>query len=237
MHAAHPLVIAGARDSGFYDRDPWKRLEQTLALTYAMTFGTSEEALRSADRINQVHRTVHGLDRATGKAYDAMDPDLLLWVHACLVDSALLFERLTVGRLSAAERERFHAEQMVAAELLGLPLERIPPTVAELRAYIADVVAGDALLVTEAARRVAALVQTPPRGAEWRPVLRAVSWWAFGTLPPRVRAMYGVRWGPARETLLRASLAALRTGRPAIPRRFRWIPPAQQASARSRLAA
>lgn len=237
MHAAHPLVIAGARESGFYDRNPWRRLERTLALTYALTFGTRTEALWAADRINEVHRAVHGIDRATGKPYDALDPDLLLWVHACLVDSALLFERLTVGRLSAAERERFHREQMVPAELLGLPRERIPATVAQLRSYIADVVAGDALLVTDAARRVAQLVRTPPRDAEWRPVLGAVSWWAFGTLPGRLRAMYGVGWGPGRAMLLRASLAALRAGRPAIPRRFRWILPAQQASARSRLAA
>ncbi|MGH2767167.1 MAG: oxygenase MpaB family protein, partial [Actinomycetota bacterium] len=98
MHAAHPLVIAGARESGFYDRNPWRRLERTLALTYALTFGTRTEALWAADRINEVHRAVHGIDRATGKPYDALDPDLLLWVHACLVDSALLFERLTVGR-------------------------------------------------------------------------------------------------------------------------------------------
>jgi uncharacterized protein (DUF2236 family) len=144
------------------------------------------------------------------------------------VDSALLFERLTVGRLTAKERERFHREQMVGAELLGLSRDRVPPTVAGLRAYIARVVAGGDLRVTEAARRVAALIRTPPREAEWRPVLRAVAWWAFGTLPPRLRTMYGVRWGPGRAAAVRASLAALRAGRPAIPRRFRWILPAQQ---------
>jgi uncharacterized protein (DUF2236 family) len=232
MHASHPLVIAGATDTGFYERDPWRRLERTLQLTYSLTFGTREEALAAADRINVVHRRVRGVDPVTGKSYDAMDPDLLLWVHASLVDSALLFERLTVGRLRREERDRFHREQMAGAELLGLPRERIPPTVAELRAYIDRVVAGDDLEVTDAARRVAALVRAPPREATWRPVLRAVAWWAFGTLPPRLRAMYGVRWGPARSAALRVSLAALRVGRPAIPRRFRWILPAQQAAAR-----
>lgn len=232
MHAAHPLVIAGATETGFYQRNPWRRLERTLALTYAVTFGTREEAMAAAERINDVHRRVRGVDRVTGRGYDAMDPDLLLWVHACLVDSALLFERLTVGRLSPTERERFHREQMLGAELLGLARERIPPTVGALRAYVADVVAGDDLVVGDAARRVADLVGDPPPQAEWRPVLRAVSWWAFGTLPPRLRAMYGVTWGPGRAAALRASLAALRLGRPAIPRRFRWILPAQQAAAR-----
>ena len=150
MQAAHPLVIAGARETGFYQRDPWKRLQRTLMLTYALTFGTRDEALRAAARINAVHRSVHGIDEVTGKPYDAFDPDLLLWVHACLVDSALLFERYTVGRLDDAGRQRFHEEQMAAAELLELPRERIPPTVQELNAYVDQVVASGDLLVTDA---------------------------------------------------------------------------------------
>jgi uncharacterized protein (DUF2236 family) len=236
MHAAHPLVIAGARESGFYERNPWKRLERTLILTYALTFGTTEEARRAADHINEVHRGVKGVDPLTGRRYDAFDPDLLLWVHACLVDSALLFERRTVGWLSGAERERFHQEQMVVAELLGLPRERIPPTTGELRSYIEGVVSSDTLVLSDAARRVAELIRRPPREAEWRPVLRAVAWWAFGTLPPRLREMYGVRWGPLRQARLRSSLAALKLARPAVPRRFRWIVPAHQARARARAA-
>src|SRR2546429_287699 len=39
MHATHPLVIAGARQTGFYQRDAWKRLERTLQLQYTITFG------------------------------------------------------------------------------------------------------------------------------------------------------------------------------------------------------
>jgi uncharacterized protein (DUF2236 family) len=234
MHAAHPLVIAGARETGFYERNPWKRLERTLAMTYALTFGTREEALRAARDINQVHRNVKGVDDVTGLPYDATDPDLLLWVHACLVDSALLFERLTVGRLTPRGREAFHREQMAAAELLGLPPERIPATTSELRAYIDEVVAGNLLLVTPAARRVAELFRNPPPDADWRPILRAISVWAFATLPRKLREMYGIRHGPGRQAALRASLALLRAGRPAIPRRFRWILPAQVARRRAR---
>src|SRR5437764_8795814 len=74
MQAAHPLVIAGARESGFYERDPWRRLQRTLMLTYALTFGNRQEALQAAGRINAVHRTVRGVDSVTGKRYDAFDP-------------------------------------------------------------------------------------------------------------------------------------------------------------------
>ena len=31
MHAAHPLIAAGARQTSFYQRDPWKRLIRTLS--------------------------------------------------------------------------------------------------------------------------------------------------------------------------------------------------------------
>lgn len=234
MQAAHPLLMASARDAGFYKKNPWRRLERTLQLTYAMTFGTVEEANRAADHINEIHRSVQGVDEVTGLPYDALDPDLLLWVHACLVDSALLFERLTVGRLHDEGRQRFHEEQMVVAEMLGLPPERIPPTVPELTAYIDTMVQSRELQVTDAAREFLILFADPPRDAAWRPVLRLVAWWAFATLPPPLAEQYDKRPSLLRATGLRASLTALRLLRPALPVRFRRILPAQEASARVR---
>src|ERR1051326_1692454 len=59
MQAAHPLVIAGARETGFYERNPWARLERTLRLTYSITFGTKDDARAAATRIHEGHRAVH----------------------------------------------------------------------------------------------------------------------------------------------------------------------------------
>src|SRR4029453_3446663 len=87
MHSAHPLVVAGARQTGMYANQPWRRLGRTLRQTYTGVFATREEGL-------------------------------LLWVHACLVDSFLEFERLTIGGLDDAGRQAFHEESMVGAELL-----------------------------------------------------------------------------------------------------------------------
>ncbi|MGH2591590.1 MAG: oxygenase MpaB family protein [Actinomycetota bacterium] len=228
MHSAHPLVIAGARETGFYERNPWKRLERTLILTYAITFGSKAEARAAADAINQVHARVQGVDEVTGLPYDALDPELLLYVHASLVESALLFERLTVGGLDADGRQRFHEEQMLTAEMLLVPREAIPPTVSALRAYLREVEASGILRVTEAAERVAALFHDPPREAEWRPVLKGVSRLAFGTLPPTVREMYDVELTPARRWAMRATFAAARAFRPLLPPRYRYIAPYQE---------
>src|SRR5438067_2297810 len=232
MHAAHPLVLAGARQTGFYERNPWKRLERTLHLQFTITFGTREEALRAADRINRVHRDVHGIDEVTGLPYDATDPELLLWVHACLVDSSLLFERLTVGRLDHEGRRRFHQEQMVGAELLGLPRRRIPSTAERLHEYIDGVVASGILRVGSEALAVADLIRRPPPEVPWRPVLRQVAWWAFATLPPELRRMYGIEWSPLKEVRLRGTLRTLRLIRPVLPGRFREIVPARTAARR-----
>jgi len=234
MQAAHPLVLAGARQTGFYERNPWKRLDRTLRLTYTITFGTRSEAMDVVDTINRVHDGVHGVDEVTGLPYDAKDPELLLWVHACLVDSQLLFERLTVGRLDEAGQQRFHDEQAVGAELLGVPPSMIPPTVADLRRYVDGVVSSGVLRVTPEAMKVASLIREPPRDVPWQPVLRQVSRWAFATLPEPLRRQYGIRWNAWREAELRASLRTLKGVRPFVPARFREIVPARLADLRVR---
>src|SRR5712691_6974148 len=194
MQAAHPLVLAGARQTGFYERNPWKRMERTLQLTFTITFGTREEALGAADRLNRVH--------------------------------------LAVGALDEEGRERFHQEQMVGAELLGLDRARIPPTVAALRAYIDDVLESGILRVTGETLRVADLIRRPPPEVPWRPVLWRVARWAFGTLPDPLRRAYGVRWNALREAEKRGSLLTMKLMRPLIPSTYREIFPARQAARR-----
>jgi uncharacterized protein (DUF2236 family) len=225
LQAAHPLVVAGVNQTGMYDRNPWKRLQRTLVLTYTIAFGTRAQANAAAEKINEVHARINGIDPITGKRYDALDPHLLLYVHATLVDSALLYEELTIGRLDDAGRQRFHEEQMLAAELVRIPKETIPPTVPALRAWFADVEDRGELQVTEGARRVAALFMDPPKDAEWRPILPHVARLAFGTLPPAVREMYGVRWNAAKEAALRTTFAALRAGHRLLPPKYRYIEP------------
>ncbi len=170
----------------------------------------------------------------TGKPYDALDPELLLWVHACLVDSALLFEELTVGKLDAAGRQRFHEEQMLAAELVKIPREIIPPTVPALRDYMDEVIARGDLLVTDSARKVADLFYDPPAEAEWRPVLKGVSRLAFATLPAPLREGFGIRLGAGKRAAMRATFAATRLARPLLPPKVRYIAPYQEWRLRQR---
>jgi uncharacterized protein (DUF2236 family) len=234
MQAAHPLVIAGARQTGMYERDPWRRLERTLRQTFTVVFGTEAEARAASKRIDDIHGAIKGIDPVTGLRYDARDPDLLLWVHGCLVTSFLEFERRTIGRLDDAGRQAFHEEQMVAVEMLRLPRERIPPTVQGLEAYVAQVVASGVLRRTDAAGSVAALIRHPPAQVPRRRLWRIVSFLAFASLPPALRELYEVRHGALDALRVRALCAGMRLDRPLMPPRLRFIAPAILAGARLR---
>ena len=219
-------MIAGAGQTGMFERNPWKRLQRTLILTYTLTFGTKAEADAAAERINELHARINGIDPVTGLHYDALDPHLLLYVHACLVDSALLFEERTVGALDDAGRQRFHEEQMLAAEMCLVPRDLIPPTVPALRAWMADVEDRGELLVTDNARRVAQLFLDPPRRG-------GVAARAHRGLAPRVRGRCrrscgrctGSRSGRhARPRSMRPSPSP-RAVRPFLPAKFRYLAP------------
>jgi uncharacterized protein (DUF2236 family) len=60
-----------------------------------------------------------------------------------------------------------------------------------------------------------------------KPVWRFIAFAAVGTLPPAVRDLYGFRWGRGRRLVLTATLRALKTIRPLLPRRIRLILPAR----------
>lgn len=227
MHAAHPLVAAGARQTATYRRDPWARLLRTLSLQLLLPFGTKAEASAAADRINRLHRVVNGVDPVTGDTYDALDPNLLLWVHACLEQSSVLFYEHTVGPLTDEEKDRFHDENRLAAELVLLDADHVPATYADSDAYIRSVIESDRLLVTGVARELAHLIRGGPVPWHLKPVWMFIAFAAIGTLPPEIRRMYGFRWGRGRQRLLDLNLAALRRIRPLLPRRFRLILPAR----------
>jgi uncharacterized protein (DUF2236 family) len=239
MQLAHPLVAAGVGAYSSYATNPWARFQATVDLTQALVFGTRSEVHAAARTINHLHVRVRGSlaedvgPFAAGTAYRAHDPALLLWVLATLIDSALLVYPLVVGPLSEADQEGYYQEERSGAILLGLPAQAVPPTLAEFREYMREMLAGDQLVVTEEARRVAHAVMhfnVPP--IYW-PILRparAVMWQTtVGFLPERLRADYGYTWSATQDRWLRRELAALRRVVPHLPPRLRYLPPARAA--------
>ncbi len=233
MHAAHPLVAAGARQTGGYRRDPWTRLIRTVQLQNLVTFGSRSEAREAADRINKLHRVINGTDPVTGRYYDALDPELLLWVHAALEVSTLLFYELTVEPLSAADKDRYHVENKTAAELLLLEPGLVPATYRDLEAYVDEMIGGKDLLATDVSDEVAHLIGTGGAvPARIKPLWLFIAFAAVGTLDPRLRALYGLSWSDGRQRWLDWNLALIKRFRPLLPYRFRIILPARWAELR-----
>ena len=233
MHAAHPLIAAGARQTSFYQRDPWKRLIRTLSLQNSVTFGTIEEANDSATRINRLHEVIKGKDEVTGETYDALDHEQLLWVHACLQLSSIYFYEQTVKKLTESEKNEYHIENMLAAKLVLVDVSKMPQTHKELKEWvIAKSRENSYLVYTDVAKDVKDIISGGPVPKHIKPIWPFISFTAFNTLPEEFKKIYGIKTTNIKSLILKFNLLFLKFTRPFLPPFFRLIPPARWARQR-----
>ena len=193
IQSLHPLAMAGVAQHSDYRERPLKRLQRTAEFVAVTTFGTTAEAERAAAIVRHVHRKVVGIDPVTGRPYSASDPDTAVWVHCVEMHSFLAAHEAYRERLPSAERDEYFAENAVVAEMLGVPADMIPRTVAEMRAFFA--VARPGLCVSDAARDVIDFVVSPPLTPELAPFwipLRILSRAAIALVPRDLRRLIGV---------------------------------------------
>tara|TARA_B100000614_G_scaffold210404_1_gene193420 strand:+ start:97 stop:939 length:843 start_codon:yes stop_codon:yes gene_type:complete len=233
MHAAHPLIAAGARQTSFYQRDPWKRLIRTLSLQNSVTFGTKSEADESAHRINKLHEVIKGDDPVSGGYYDALDHEQLLWVHACLQISSIYFYEKTVKQLSTDEKNQYHIENMKSAELVLININKMPQTHEELKKWVIEKSKEkDYLLYTDVAKDVEEIIAGGPVPTHIKPIWPFIAFTAFNTLPKEFKNIYGVKETKFKMILLNFNLKLLKYTRPFLPPFFRLIAPARWAKQR-----
>ncbi|HEU4658168.1 MAG TPA: oxygenase MpaB family protein [Capillimicrobium sp.] len=237
LQATHPVAFAGFfSHTGALD-EPYQRLERTAQVMDTIAFGEAAAAERATRIVRAMHHRVHGvLDEPAGRfpagtPYRADDPALLLWILACLVNSALVVYDRYVGTLSRDEREAYWQDQRVVGSLFGLADEHMPPTIADFDAYWHDMLTGDVLHVGEEARELAIeIVLRPPVPLKLRPVVELVNQITVGLLPRRVRRMYGLRWDPVRGLAVRTGAEYVkRAVVPVLPERVRLVRSARAA--------
>jgi uncharacterized protein (DUF2236 family) len=203
MQLAHPKVAAGVDEHSDFRAHPVRRLRRTVRMTMAIVFGDQATAEAAARAVNRVH------GRVRGEGYHAMDPDLLLWVHATLVDSALVTYETFVQKLTPHEREDFYQESKVLGELLRIPPAHFPDRLRDFHAYMAAMVESGPVRVTEQARALGRLVLRPPvrllPGAAMIPfeVITA------GLLPAALREQYELHWGASQRRAYRLAVTAV----------------------------
>jgi uncharacterized protein (DUF2236 family) len=170
------------------------------------TYGDTATAEAACAAVRRIHDRVRGVDPVTGRAYSAHDPDLLLWIHAVEVHSAVFSYRSYAGRLDDTDADRYVDEMVRVAELLGLPPAMAPRSVDELRDYLRSV---DGLQLTPGARESMRLILYPPMPLALRPLWALPASAAIASLPRFARRMYGLPWFAPATPSVRATMFAL----------------------------
>ncbi len=238
MQVAHPLVAAGVARHSHFETEPLGRLWRTLDLTLTIIFGNAAAALHAVEKIERRHLPVHGelaepaARFATGARYDADDPDLLHWVHATLIDSAMATFEKFVRPFAPGEKAAFYQESKITARLFGIPESRIPDSIAAFEDYLRNMLEGDTLAFGTDGRRVAASIMDPPLPPVLRQLAGTGRIFAEGTLPAPLRDRLGYSWSSRRQRNLERAQAFSRKTVPLLPARVRYFPHYLNAAAR-----
>ena len=224
MQATHPVAFTGLLSSTAGTPAPFQRLARTAKIMETVFFGSRSDADAVTRTVQKMHVRVRGTtDRRAGRhragtPYDANDPQFLLWILACLADSALVLHRVFVGDLADDDRERFWQDYVLVGELFGLDPAHAPATYDDFRDYMRERIASRDLHVTDDARDLGRRVAFDlPLPAYRRAALPAVNLAVTGTLPSRVRRLYGIGWSPAHEAAYQALVTSHRLSRPVVP--------------------
>lgn len=232
MQAAHPLAFAGfwGATAAQEPEKAYPRLDRTAEAMATAVFGSAAQAEEMGRRVRAIHGSVSGvLDHdagpwPAGTRWRADDPELLLWILASLVDSALVVHDRFVRPLRPEERDAFWRDYRVVGELFGLRQDDMPQTIAGFDAYVAETLASDRTQVLEDARLAGTrIVLHPPVPLPLRPVLRVVNEITASLLPPKVRKGFRLRWDPARDLGVDAlGLWSRRVLQPVLPTSLAW---------------
>jgi uncharacterized protein (DUF2236 family) len=229
LQALHPVAMDGvARFSGGFRDEPWPRLIRTATYVDTLTFGTRTEAVEAVARVRGIHRRLGAKEETTGRTYRVDDPDLLLWVHCCEVDSLLSVARRGGLPLTDDEADRYVAEQVTSATLIGIPVGDVPDTTTALAAYFAAM--RPALAVTPAARDAYRLIVLPPMPTWVRYLTPAQPAWgglaalAVALLPQWARRMFSLPGLGLTDAAATATLKAFRQTMLRLPQRARRSP-------------
>jgi uncharacterized protein (DUF2236 family) len=229
LQALHPVAMDGvARFSGGFREEPWPRLIRTATYVDTLTFGTRTQASAAVDRVCAIHRRLGATEQTTGRTYRVDDPDLLLWVHCCEVDSLLSVARRSGLPLTDDDADRYVAEQVTAAELIGVPAADVPASAAALAAYFDAI--RPSLAVTAAAREAYRLIVLPPMPTWVRYLTPAQPAWgglatlAVALLPAWARRMYSLPGLGLTDAAGTAGLRGFRQTMLRLPQRVRRSP-------------
>lgn len=233
MQLAHPKVAAGVAEHSRFQEDPLARLYRTMSAMWSIVFDERSRAGAALERVAGVHKRVHGVVSGgepafTGEPYNALDQELLLWVHATLIDSAIIAYHLFVTPMAQAERLAYYNDSKNLASLFGIRNEMIPASLEAFEAYMSRMLSGGTIAVGPTAKLLARDVLYP-RPWIFRPGGPLFRFVTAGLLPERLRAAYDLSWSTRKETMLALLARLLRASLSLVPAPIRIVANARAA--------
>ncbi len=223
--ALHPVNYTGTSQATSGRAKPFRRLARTAGDFEAIFLGTRAQADKVLAKVHTLHERVRGElhedagPYPAGTRYAAFDPELMLWTVAVIADSTQWFYELFVRALSAGEREALWQDFVRFGELFGLPREAMPATYDAFRAWWDERLASDGMHLTDEARYMGRAVAFEiPLPALNQPAKRVHDLIMLGSMPPRVRELYGLSWSRAQARAFPLAVGALRGLRRVAPR-------------------
>jgi uncharacterized protein (DUF2236 family) len=209
--------------SGALTKHPIKRTRTTLGYIVAVLLGDDEMRDYMRREVNRQHREVHSRDDDV-VAYNAFDPELQLWVAACMYRGSLDAVRLVNASLGDDLLDELYEKSSRFASTLQVSRGRWPHDRESFDEYWNEALR--ALAVDDVTRKylrdMVRLRFLPPVLNSWLGPLHEFV--TAGFLPPLFREQLGLGWSPQRQrsfdTLCRVSVRVHR----ALPRALREFP-------------
>ena len=213
-------------DSGRADKHPIKRLRTTVGYLAVAAYGTDSELLALRREVNRSHQQVHS--RAGDPvAYNAFDPELQLWVAACLHKGGEDLYRILHPTPDPTALDRFYHYNIRLATTLQVPAEMWPADRAAFERYWQQGV--ERIKMDDVTRRYLqdlATVEfvTHRFGAAGKPIGALNAFFTIGFLPPAFRDELGLPWSPARQRAFDALAPRLVRANSKLPTLLREFP-------------
>jgi uncharacterized protein (DUF2236 family) len=220
-------VLESRVESGRVDLHPIKRARTTFTYLAVATAGSDAQKAAFRRAVNRVHAQVYSTPESPVR-YHAFDPELQLWVAACLYKGAVDVYRMFVGELEGEQAARHYRDGMALGTTLQVPPEMWPPDLAAFdsywrdsleRVHIDDAVRAYLHPIAVARLRGIALPRSLRRLPESLALLITT-----GFLPQRFRDEMRLPWDAARQRRFDGLMTVLRAVNHRMPRAIRQFP-------------
>lgn len=198
LQALDPRAMAGVAQFSRFRDDVWNRFVNTSDFVMTITYRSKAEAEQAIAKVRSVHEPIAGIDQITGRYFSANDPQLLAYVHNCLVDSLLQAYLTIMSPLDKNHCDRYVSEMAMVAQMLGADMAEVPLSQLELSEWLMS--AQGLMLTPEAGLAAQSLKEINlPRAVL---PLWGIAWEAAIAMLPRFAAeLYGFGIDPGRAVL------------------------------------